>query len=293
MTGVGFGLTATRARDAFVMVEVERLGAEEVSPVLAEMLSRLAAAVGDADAGERDQLVELTTLAQRFQLDPAVLDGPLATVEAALREHDAAQRAETVAGVRRGMAGGPPAPGQTEERTAELEPSQLQPRFVSEAYFLDFEFEPGNYYFAGPDQLDGRDVLKIEYYPERLFSDEGASITSDDQEDRIEAGFDKTSLVTLWVDPTSHQIVRFTFDNLGFEFLPGRWLVRLDDLTASMVMSQPIEDVWLPEAIEFRGQLSLATGTFTVTYTRAFSNYRRAETGARIRSYGRPGIVPQ
>ena len=67
-----------------------------------------------------------------------------------------------------------------------------------------------------------------------------------------------------------------------------RWLVRLDDLTASMVMGQPFEGVWLPEAVEINGQLTLAAGTFTVEYSRQFSNYRQAEVRAGIRSYGTP-----
>ncbi len=45
------------------------------------------------------------------------------------------------------------------------------PRFVSEAYFMDFKFEPGNYYLAGREQLDGQQVLRIEYYPKRMFND--------------------------------------------------------------------------------------------------------------------------
>ena len=40
-----------------------------------------------------------------------------------------------------------------------------KPRFVSEAYFMDFKFEPGNYYLAGNEKLEGKEVLKIEYYP--------------------------------------------------------------------------------------------------------------------------------
>ena len=40
-----------------------------------------------------------------------------------------------------------------------------EPRFVSEAYFMDFKFEPGNYYLAGREKLEGQDVLRIEYYP--------------------------------------------------------------------------------------------------------------------------------
>ena len=45
------------------------------------------------------------------------------------------------------------------------------PRFVSEAYFMEFKFEPGNYYLAGREQLDGQPVLRIEYYPTRMFND--------------------------------------------------------------------------------------------------------------------------
>jgi len=172
-----------------------------------------------------------------------------------------------------------------------ISPQGIEPRFVSEAFFLDFEFEPGNYFFAGRDEIAGREVVIIEYYPEQMFSDDGATVDSDDQEDRVEAGFDKTSLVTLWIDEELHQIVKFTFDNLGFDFLPGRWLVRLDDLTASMVMGQPFDGTWLPEGIELRGQISLATGTFRVQYLRTFSNYREAEARARIRSYG--GVANQ
>ena len=46
------------------------------------------------------------------------------------------------------------------------------PRFVSEAYFMDFKFEPGNYYLAGREKLEGQEVLRIEYYPTQLFNDD-------------------------------------------------------------------------------------------------------------------------
>ena len=48
----------------------------------------------------------------------------------------------------------------------------------------------------------------------------------------------KVALVTLWVDPAAEQIVKYTFDNTEFDFLPGRWLVRVGDVTASMTMSR-------------------------------------------------------
>ena len=47
-----------------------------------------------------------------------------------------------------------------------------EPQFVSAAYFLKFKFEQGRYAFAGPETYEGRRVLKIEYYPARLFSDD-------------------------------------------------------------------------------------------------------------------------
>src|SRR6478609_723550 len=47
-----------------------------------------------------------------------------------------------------------------------------EPQFIDSAYFLKFKFEAGRYALVGREQLAGRDVLKIEYYPSRLFSHE-------------------------------------------------------------------------------------------------------------------------
>ena len=46
----------------------------------------------------------------------------------------------------------------------------------------------------------------------------------------------KVALVTLWVEPNSHQIVKYTFDNVDFGFLPAQWLVRVNDVKASMTL---------------------------------------------------------
>ena len=167
----------------------------------------------------------------------------------------------------------------------------IEPRFLSDAYFLDFEFEPGNYYLVGRETLDGHDVLRIEYYPEQMFADEdrddaGGDPDRDGGDPDEAAAMDKTSLVTLWIDPVQHQIVRYTFDNLGFDFLPGRWLFRLDDLTASMTMRQPFPGIWLPSRIDMRASLSLATGIYEATATRTYTGYREAETGGRVRAVG-------
>ena len=62
-----------------------------------------------------------------------------------------------------------------------------EPRFVSEAYFMDFKFEPGNYYLAGREKLEGQDVLKIEYYPTKMFGDSDERHANDAAEEREEA----------------------------------------------------------------------------------------------------------
>lgn len=82
--------------------------------------------------------------------------------------------------------------------------------------------------------------------------------------------------------PDQRQIVRYSFDNLGFAFLPGRWLFRLEDVTASMAMRQPFAGVWLPARIEMRAVLWLATGRYELRLARTFANYREAVTGGRL-----------
>jgi hypothetical protein len=177
----------------------------------------------------------------------------------------------------------------------------VEPRFVSEAYFLRFTFEPGNYYLAGREALDGRPVLRIEYYPTRLFSDrprdtadgppDTPTTKSDERgrEERFERELDrkmnKVSLVTIWVDPAEEQIVKYTFDNLGMDFMPGQWLVRVGEVSASMTMGQYFGKVWLPKSLTVKGSVDLAIGTFDASYAREFLDYRQAETKARIREY--------
>ncbi|MDP6605204.1 MAG: hypothetical protein QF664_02940 [Dehalococcoidia bacterium] len=182
---------------------------------------------------------------------------------------------------------------------SDVDTESVEPRLISEANFFDFEFEPGNYYFAGREILDGHEVLIIEYYPTRFAADEDEEWdepTDDEDEKRererereMENMFAKTSLVTMWVDPEEAQIVKFTFENVGFDFLPLRWLVRVDEMRASMVMSQPFDGVWLPEEITMRGRVTSAYGSLQMAYTRAFSNYKEAEVSATIRSFRPPG----
>ena len=163
-----------------------------------------------------------------------------------------------------------------------------EPQFVSAAYFLKFKFEQGRYAFAGPEMHDGRRVLRIEYYPSRLFADRDNESAAGPDEDRktdqrLERQFNKVALVTLWVEPDSHQIVKYIFENLGMDFLPGRSLVRLDDVAATMEMGQPFAGVWLPRHIEGHGGVTLANGTYDVRYVVDYRDYREATTKATIR----------
>jgi hypothetical protein len=166
-----------------------------------------------------------------------------------------------------------------------------EPRFISEAYFLEFKFEPGNYYLEGHEQVAGRDVLKIDYYPKHLFTDEDENRPQKEKNDKprrdrgdeeIDRKMNKTAQVTLWVDPVDARIVKYTFDNVWMDFLPAGWLVKIDDLHASMEMGQPFDGVWLPKDIDIHGTFTLATGPIDVSYRRDFSNYRRADVTTRI-----------
>ena len=208
--------------------------------------------------------------------------------------------------VKREQAGKPPAVSV---------PSVNEPRFVSESYFMDFMVEPGNYYLAGKENLDGHEVLKIDYLPMKLFNEDDS--TSEDAEIRkerekekenakakapppdqrpasqeqkekkaeenIDRKMNKSSQVTLWVDPASHQIVKYTFDNVWMDFLPGGWFMKVDDLRASMQMGQPFPGVWLPHNLSIHAGLSIALGSMELSYQREFSNYRKADVTSRIR----------
>ncbi len=180
-----------------------------------------------------------------------------------------------------------------------------EPQFVSSAYFLKFKFEEGKYALVGREKLEGQDVLKIEYYPARLFSDDadrnkrridrGEKLNKEQQYDQaIETGANKVSLVTIWVEPKSSQIVKYTFDNVNFDFLPAAQFVRLADLKATMVMSQPFigmkaspsnptPDVWLPKNVNMYAALMVAIGQFDMRVSMDYLDYKLAETSSRIK----------
>jgi len=224
-----------------------------------------------------------------------------AEAKAAQAKGSEAEAAESPVPESPGPGAAPPEGGASPgDAPVEVVAKGLEPRFVSEANFLRFRFEPGRYFLVGRDTLDGRPVLKIEYYPKRLIVDSDepgrkppkenpdpvARDASKARQDQIERQVNKVSMVTLWVDPVDAQIVRYDFENLGLDFFPGQWLVRVGETTASMTMGRYFDGVWLPKAIVMKGDLQVAIGSFDVDYRREFLEYRKAETAARIRSYG-------
>ena len=173
-----------------------------------------------------------------------------------------------------------------------------QPQFISSAYFLRFKFDEGTYALVGREQFEGRNVLRVEYYPTKLYSDDrrgrgrrgGKPRTSSGKDDREEAELrrvmNKVALITLWIEPTSHQIVKYTFDNVDFDFLPVPWLVRVDTVKASMTMGQPFPDVWLPRGIDVNVGLTLANGEFGFRESVTYHDYREATVTTKV---GIPG----
>jgi len=180
-----------------------------------------------------------------------------------------------------------------------------EPQFISSAYFLRFKFEEGKYALVGRESFDGHDVLKIEYYPARLFSgdidrnqrraDRGESSTTRQQTGQvIEQAANKVSKVTLWVEPKSNQIVQYVFENVNLDFLPGAQFVRLSDVKATMVMGQPFlkvaasssnptPDVWLPKNVNMYIGFMVAIGQFDMRVTMDYTDYKLAETSSRIK----------
>jgi hypothetical protein len=174
----------------------------------------------------------------------------------------------------------------------------IEPQFVSSAYFMRFKFEQGRYALVGRERLLDRDVLRIEYYPEQLFRNDderrkesasgekgdksAPSRRSKEQEERITRQMNKVSLVTLWVEPVEKQVLQYEFQNVDADFLPARWLVRLDELRASMRMGHPFPGVWLPASLTFRFRMTLAIGTVDATYEGVYRDHRLAETSVKV-----------
>src|SRR5262245_58429277 len=70
----------------------------------------------------------------------------------------------------RGLTAEPPADEPDANDVGSLLRQTREPQFVSSAYFLRFKFEEGHYALVGRETLDGRDVLRVEYFPREMFT---------------------------------------------------------------------------------------------------------------------------
>jgi hypothetical protein len=177
-------------------------------------------------------------------------------------------------------------PGTPITNTDDMLKQVREPQFVSSAYFLKFRFEKGHYALAGREQVRDIQALKIEYYPESGLFKDGRSKPDKkvkDEDDKIEEKMNKVSMVTLWVDPKTYQILQYTFDDIDMDFFPGRTLVRVDDLKATMQMAQAFPNVWLPKSIEMHFGMMLAVGAVDATYRVEYLNYKEAAVTYKIK----------
>jgi hypothetical protein len=166
-----------------------------------------------------------------------------------------------------------------------------QPQFISSAYFLRFKFEEGKYALVGRETIDGRETLRIEYYPAKLFGGtdrrrrerEGATEKDKAYDAEFQRMMNKVALVTLWVEPKAHQIVKYTFNNVGFDFLPAQWLVHIDDLRATMNMGQPFPGVWLPRDLEMSIGVTFAVGPVDIRYALEYRDYRQPDVTTKVK----------
>lgn len=192
---------------------------------------------------------------------------------------------------------GEPLPPPSPDAVGDLLRQQAEPNFISAAYFLRFKFDPGRYALAGRETIDGREVLKIEYYPTKLFADDrddksrperraeqarGHDRRDDADDERVEQQMNKVSLVTLWVLRDEKQIVKYVFDNVDLGFLPGRTLLHVDELTASMRMAEAFKGVWLPQAIAATVGVNTALGRTRAQYDIGYADYKQAGVTVRI-----------
>jgi hypothetical protein len=218
------------------------------------------------------------------------------------RERRRAERAAADAAAR--AAGGPARPAATDPDDPSTGDGLLmlagpgrQPGFITSAYFLEFKFDEGRYAFVGREMLEDREVLRIEYYPTSLFRESaerrqrqqerrGSSSKADARSEQygreVQRLMNKTSLVTLWIDPKSEQILKYVFDNVNLEFLPGQWLMQVEDAEASMSMGQAFPDVWLPRHLSMDMAVTSAAGRFDFHYTLDYHDYRQADVKSKV-----------
>src|SRR4029077_18684835 len=102
------------------------------------------------------------------------------------------------------------------------------------------------------------------------------------QEADLRRLMNKVALITLWIEPSSHHIVRYTFDNVEFAFLPAAWLVKVDSVKASMTMSQPFPEVWLPRDVDIQAAVTTAVGQLGFRQSVSYRDYREPTVESKV-----------
>ena len=137
--------------------------------------------------------------------------------------------------------------------------------------------------------LDGHNVMRVEYYPTQLYSDGQRRRMARDHNPRdpkdaeVQRMMNKVALITMWIEPDAHQIVKYTFDNIDFDFLPAQWLMRLGNIRATMTMTRPFPDVWLPRDLEFLLDAQVAIGRFDIRWGVEYRDYRQPDVKSNFR----------
>ncbi len=117
---------------------------------------------------------------------------------------------------------------------------------------------------------------------DRRRSADGATHDDKARDAEFQRLMNKVSLVTLWVEPKAHQVVKYTFNNIAFDFLPAQWLVHVNDVKASMTMGQPFPEVWLPNGMDVALAMTLAIGEFDVHYGLEYHDYRQPNVTSKV-----------
>ena len=172
----------------------------------------------------------------------------------------------------------------------------FEPEFIRSANFMRFKFDQGQYALVGRERMLNRDVLKIEYYPKKLFDEPNDANRKScerpdrkaqcDKEEQFEADIDrklnKVALATLWVDPAERQILRYEFRFQDMDFLPGRTIIRVESSRATMQMGEPFGNVWLPATVSMRFRVGSAAGPLEARYDVKYTDYKLPEVSGRV-----------
>lgn len=196
------------------------------------------------------------------------------------RERRRDERRQKNASAREDDAGAPAG-----DDTAEALASAVRPYFlVNNSFLLGLKYEPGRYGLVGRDTLDGRQVVKVEYYPTALFQSGRArpNRRARERDSRITERVNKAVLVTLWIDPAISQIVRYELDDVDLGFLPGQWLVRITEGRTTMTLSEVLPEVWLPTVAETMVRMQSPAGPVEGRWRLTYANHKRVEIATRL-----------